>query len=498
MIELSILLKASCDARAGPRRGPCSSVRAQASVRHLWLAATLATLAVAPGRWRCRRPAVTIAVPAKSRGRSASRGMASARVLPPEGGSYGAEEHWKPLRVACASAFRRKTSGATPASAGFSWAAVLQARLGRGRRWRFVASLIVSLVARPPHSPRRRSAPGRPATGADAGGRGRHPADGRGPRARSDVRRRFTCGLWRPAIVLPCDARDWDEADIRRAIVHELEHVRRDDWAVQLAARVVCAGLLVPSARVDGVARAVPRSGARVRRRRREGGGSDRLRRSARAAGAAAVERPAARDARHGESQRPVDAGDGAARRPPAARPRRCARGGDGGARRGARARGHRAGARGGRRCRRPQSHRRRRRLRRKRRLRRRHAPREQVGCAARAEDADASGPLDRAIYEAAEEGDIESIDKLLQAGANVNAAVDGDGSPLIAAARAGELAAVKHLLDRGADPNMPVLRRRRAAAWRPPGRARLAVVSLLARAPARTSSWWCRATRTP
>jgi hypothetical protein len=67
------------------------------------------------------------------------------------------------------------------------------------------------------------------------------------------------------------------------------------------------------------------------------------------------------------------------------------------------------------------------------------------------------AGPLDRALFEAAQEGDIESIDKLLQAGANVNAVIESDGSPLIGAARAGRLAAVKHLLDRGADPNMPV-----------------------------------------
>src|SRR5262245_8105574 len=51
----------------------------------------------------------------------------------------------------------------------------------------------------------------------------------------------ITCGLARPAIVLPADAAGWNDADIRRAIVHELEHVRRGDWPVQLAARVVCA-----------------------------------------------------------------------------------------------------------------------------------------------------------------------------------------------------------------------------------------------------------------
>jgi beta-lactamase regulating signal transducer with metallopeptidase domain len=64
---------------------------------------------------------------------------------------------------------------------------------------------------------------------------------------------------------------------------------------------------------------------------------------------------------------------------------------------------------------------------------------------------------LDRALYEAAEDGDLKEIDSLLNSGANVNAAIRGDGSPLIGAARKGALAAVSRLLDRGADPNMPV-----------------------------------------
>jgi TonB family protein len=64
---------------------------------------------------------------------------------------------------------------------------------------------------------------------------------------------------------------------------------------------------------------------------------------------------------------------------------------------------------------------------------------------------------LDQALYEAAESGDISEINELLNAGANVNCAIDGDGSPLIGAAREGRLAAVRLLLDRGADPNMPV-----------------------------------------
>src|SRR5262245_36697579 len=50
----------------------------------------------------------------------------------------------------------------------------------------------------------------------------------------------LTCGAWRPAILLPDEACGWNEADLRRALVHELEHVRRGDWAIQLAARATC------------------------------------------------------------------------------------------------------------------------------------------------------------------------------------------------------------------------------------------------------------------
>jgi len=50
-----------------------------------------------------------------------------------------------------------------------------------------------------------------------------------------------TLGWARPAIVLPVDADEWSDADVRRALVHELEHVRRADWPTQLAARAVCA-----------------------------------------------------------------------------------------------------------------------------------------------------------------------------------------------------------------------------------------------------------------
>jgi ankyrin repeat protein len=67
------------------------------------------------------------------------------------------------------------------------------------------------------------------------------------------------------------------------------------------------------------------------------------------------------------------------------------------------------------------------------------------------------SGVLDRALYEAAEEGDLNAISKLLDGGAYVDAVIGGDGSPLIGAARQGQLEAASLLLDRGADPNMRV-----------------------------------------
>jgi TonB family protein len=48
------------------------------------------------------------------------------------------------------------------------------------------------------------------------------------------------CGVTRPAIVLPLDAQNWGEEDLNRAIVHELEHVRRRDWVSRCLARFVC------------------------------------------------------------------------------------------------------------------------------------------------------------------------------------------------------------------------------------------------------------------
>ena len=51
----------------------------------------------------------------------------------------------------------------------------------------------------------------------------------------------FTFGFLRQTIVMPAAAKSWSDDALRRALRHELEHVRRDDWAMQLVARVACA-----------------------------------------------------------------------------------------------------------------------------------------------------------------------------------------------------------------------------------------------------------------
>ena len=51
----------------------------------------------------------------------------------------------------------------------------------------------------------------------------------------------MTCGTVHPAIVLPQDAEHWGAEDLKRALVHELEHVRRGDSVSRSLARGACA-----------------------------------------------------------------------------------------------------------------------------------------------------------------------------------------------------------------------------------------------------------------
>jgi beta-lactamase regulating signal transducer with metallopeptidase domain len=49
----------------------------------------------------------------------------------------------------------------------------------------------------------------------------------------------MTCGVVRPAVLLPSSAPSWSGEDLRRALIHELEHVRRFDWVTHCFARTM-------------------------------------------------------------------------------------------------------------------------------------------------------------------------------------------------------------------------------------------------------------------
>lgn len=253
-----------------------------------------------------------------------------------------------------------------------------------------------------------------------------------------DIPAPLTCGVWRPVIVLPADARGWSEADLRRALVHELEHVRRGDWAIQLAARATCAcywfhplvwvawrrlRLEAERAADDAVVQSAERAEyaeqlvmlARRMSKTQTQAALGMANRSDLAIRVSALLDVNQRRGRAGLVAA-ASAMSVASVVVLAIAPVRAV------------AQSDRSSA----------------------------AVAQESGSDKRGTRQHVS-PLDQALYEAAENGDISGIDRLLGAGANVNCALDGDGSPLIGAAREGRPAAVRLLLDRGADPNMPV-----------------------------------------
>jgi TonB family protein len=46
-------------------------------------------------------------------------------------------------------------------------------------------------------------------------------------------------GIWHPRVLVPACALQWPEARIRLVLAHELAHIRRGDWIVQIAAEIV-------------------------------------------------------------------------------------------------------------------------------------------------------------------------------------------------------------------------------------------------------------------
>jgi len=51
----------------------------------------------------------------------------------------------------------------------------------------------------------------------------------------------MTCGALHPVVIFPANAGSWSHQELRRALVHEREHLRRGDWLTLCLTRVVCA-----------------------------------------------------------------------------------------------------------------------------------------------------------------------------------------------------------------------------------------------------------------
>lgn len=246
-----------------------------------------------------------------------------------------------------------------------------------------------------------------------------------------DVAAPLTCGTRNPAIILPGDSTSWSDADVRRALVHELEHVRRNDWALLLLARVTCAVYwfhpLVWMLWRRFCLEAERACDDAVLQRAEHTDYADQLVQLARRMSNARMTAILTMAGRSDLSARVSAILDGAQKRGPvgtlpvtsviaaaivttlAIAPVRAVQ-----------------------------------------------APQIAQTATVKTQPRRVSG-MDRALYEAAQSGDIAEITTLLNAGANVNAAIPGDGSPLLGAARAGKVDAVRFLLDQGADPNLAI-----------------------------------------
>ena len=74
-----------------------------------------------------------------------------------------------------------------------------------------------------------------------------------------------TWGLAQPKVILPATAGAWSDERARVVLTHELAHIRRGDWIVQLVGRAAARVLLVQSAALDRLPAAPSRKRACVR-----------------------------------------------------------------------------------------------------------------------------------------------------------------------------------------------------------------------------------------
>lgn len=416
-VELSIVVKATVVVTLGLLAARLAR-RARASARHLILASTFVGLLILPVTIMVV-PDVAIAIPISGAGKAAT----SPSEAPQRTSSAAVPAGF----VARPRVETTRWSWSILARAGWAAGAMLLAlwlggviwRLGRLRRrglpWPASRPVVAALAAK---------------TGI------RRPVD---VLLHEDLVAPATCGWRHPTILLPTDAPEWSEADFRRALVHELEHVRRGDWAVHLMARATSSAfwfhplawvafrqLCLEAERAcdDAVLQCAERTDyaaqlVQLARRLSNAPAQPTLAMANRSDLSTRVS--AILDSTQSRGRLRVSTAVAAVIAAVvlvvAVAPVRAV----------GVYRGNRVLV---------------------------SAP--DVNQARQGQRRLVTA-LDRALYEAAEGGDLDEISTLLTAGANVNGVIDGDGSPLIGAARNGRLSAVRLLLDNGADPNRAV-----------------------------------------
>jgi beta-lactamase regulating signal transducer with metallopeptidase domain len=407
--------------------------RSRASVRHAILAATFAVLVALPLA-NAVLPAMEIAMLPRAAGSGPSAGIRD-RLTPADGA--GERETGQQVNAAPGALPTRVAAVSLTTAALSIWLTgaalvLLSLALGLFRVHQLRRSALPSLGTRPFLSALANAAGVRQAVDVVV---------------HEDIRAPFTCGLMRPVVVLPSDAHEWPPSALSRALIHELEHVKRCDWAVQVLARAVCALYwfhpLVWIAYRQLCLQAEHACDDAVVVQEEDTVYADQLvtlarrlaarptvavlgmaERSDLAARVSAVLDPSRARGPAGLMRATAVAATALALLATLAPLQVVAETGNSAIEAEARLQDGALAAEG-------------RDMNGQRRLR--------------------SSRLDRALVEAADEGNLREVGELLEAGANVNAAVAGDGSPLIAAARNGHAEIVRLLLDRGADANLTV-----------------------------------------
>jgi beta-lactamase regulating signal transducer with metallopeptidase domain/ankyrin repeat protein len=377
---------------------------ASASLRHLVAAATFGVLLLLPLAAR----------------------MVPARVITVPAAVVAARAPSRPA-VEAAAAVTREAARPVPPASGLQVADVLAVVLGvhlLGALW-LVGSLLVGVGRL--HRTRQRAEVSVAGTRlANAMAREQGMSGGIEVAVSHELAVPVTFGAAHPVILLPAETREWDEEELGRALRHELEHIARADWATHLVSRIALAlywthplawtlwrRLRLEAERacddavLRGQGRAEPYAEQLVSLARR-------LR------GHGAV--PALSMATRTNLGQRVDAIlDEGRRRAPRSR---------------ALSVGVAAAAMAAVLA---------------------LAPLQVMGALAVDVSDEDGDPLDVALMEAAEKGDLAAMERLLERGAKADAVMPGDGSPLIGAARRGRLEAIKRLLAAGANVNRGV-----------------------------------------